>query len=266
MQNWSVNQLFAMLEDYQSSDDEKMSFFARRDAEMGPPKNRMSGTNEGDLKSVSDESESEDGEVKDEEVNNPKPKTSTPVDLGKSLENEKLKLRQQARKRLDLSPTKATDKVCTDLNKSDPALAPALVQSALGGEAVGTVTKIVRPRRNCAINSYVRDNYVLGTKIVPKPKVANEQNKSSAAFNERSASQGPLGPRPPSVTPNRRAGTGSESAKNPSILPFLKGSKGRLKEALLQPKVAAAEPCSEAKVLKEVVVSQTHIQDYFSKN
>ena len=81
MQNWSVNQLFAMLEDYQSSDDEKMSFFARRDAEMGPPKNRMSGTNEGDLKSVSDESESEDGEVKDEEVNNPKPKTSTPVDL-----------------------------------------------------------------------------------------------------------------------------------------------------------------------------------------
>jgi hypothetical protein len=134
-----------LLEDYQSDNDEHMSCI-----------------NEEEIKSASDESESEDGEVKDEVVN-PQPNTSTPIDLAKSLENEKHKARQLARKRLELSPppSKATDKVCTALNNPDPVLVPALVpaleqevQPASDREAAGTVTKAERPRRSCTINSY----------------------------------------------------------------------------------------------------------------
>ena len=79
-----------------------------------------------------------------------KPKTSTPVDPVKNSGGV-------ARKRLELlpPPSKVTDKVCT----ADPALVPALAMAASGGEAVGTVTSAEpRPRRSCAINSYIADN------------------------------------------------------------------------------------------------------------
>ena len=64
-----------------------------------------------------DESETEDGEVKDQV-----PNTSTPTDLAKSLEKEKLRKRELARKKLELSPPK--DKVCILNNTgSNPASA-----------------------------------------------------------------------------------------------------------------------------------------------
>jgi hypothetical protein len=61
-----------LLEDYQSSDDDE----------------RMSNINEEEIKSASDESESEEGEAKDEVIN-PKPKTSTPIDVVKALGKQK---------------------------------------------------------------------------------------------------------------------------------------------------------------------------------
>jgi hypothetical protein len=237
-----------LLEDYQSSNEDE----------------HMSCIKEDEIKSASEESETEDGEVKDEantsilEVNNSSPKTSTPVDLAKSLENEKHKARQLARKRLELSPppSKVTDKVCTALNNPDPGLVPALVtalgkkvQAASNREAAGTETKAERPRRSCAINSYFSDNYVLGTEIV--------KTKSSRR-------SGPL-----SVTSKWRSGKGSDPTKNLSIRPFLKptgaSSKMRQNEALLIPKVAAAKTRSETKNL-DAIVSQTLMQDFFPKN
>ena len=146
-----------------------------------------------------------------------------------------------------------------------PALVPALVHevpTASGREAVGTETKVERPRRSCAINRYVSENYVLDTETAPTPALAHEQRKSKFG---RSRSL--------SVTSNRRSGIGSGPAKNPSILPFLKpmgastkGSERKQNEVLLKPKVAAVEPCFEPKDLEEAIVSQTHMQDFFPKN
>ena len=103
-----------------------------------------------------EESETEDGEVKD-----PAPNTSTPTDLAKSLEKEKLRARELARKKLELSPPK--NKVCTVLNNPGSDLEP-----------------VSRPKRSCAINSYLADNYVLpSTKIISKPVVAKEYRSKS---------------------------------------------------------------------------------------
>ena len=234
--------------DYNSNDDDMLSDIAEEEIKSHG--------------ATDSETNLEDGEIKDEvpniapstrlsspikEVNNPMPKTSTPVDLAKSLENEKLKAVQLARKRLDLSPAKATDKVCTALNNLDPALVPALVPAASGG--------VERPKRTRTINKFFSENYVLDMKTVPMPAVANEQSK----FKPRRS-------RPSSAASNRSE-IGSEPTKNPSILQFLKpigaskkGSKGKLKETLLKSKVTAAEPCSEA------TVSQTLMSNYFFKN
>ena len=117
----------------------------------------MSCINEEDIKSAADESESEteDGEVKD-----PAPNTSTPIDLAKSLEKEKLRAREIARKKLELSPPK--NKVSTFVNNPGPDLAES------------------RPKRTCAINSYLAENYVIpSTKIIPKPVVAKEHRSRS---------------------------------------------------------------------------------------
>ena len=233
---------------------------------------------------ASDESELEEGEV-----DKPMPKISTPADLVKFLKKEKRKARELARKRLDLSPhpspTKDSDKVCI-LNNPKPDLVPALgpdlvpfrppnpdLEPALGPDLVPAVPALVqevqavsvreaaatemveRPRRSCAISKYFRDNYVLDMKTVPTPAVAKEQSKSKPR-RSRSLSAA-----------SNRSGIGSEPTKPPSILQFLKpmgsskkGSKGGQNETLLKPKVTAAEPCSEA------TVSQTLMQDHFSKN
>ena len=208
---------------------------------------------------ATDESDLEDGEVEEADKSlsstpsstspSPKPsshssrakvelKTSTPVDLDK-------KSGGVARKRLNLSPSKVTDKVCTDPNNLDPALAPALVPAASGG--------VERPKRTRTINKFFSENYVLDMKIVPKPAVAKEQSKFK-----------PRRPRPSSVASNRPE-FGSEPTKIPSILQFLKpigaskkGSKGN--ETLRKSKVTAAEPRSEA------TVTQTLMSNYYFKN
>ena len=244
----------------------------------------LKSVNEEDIKSTSGESDMEDGEVKEAkevkessrpsspnmEIDNPmtntkiRPNTSTPVDLAKSLDREKLKACELARKKLDLSPSKVTDKVRTNMNLEPdlepilepnlvpartsctsilvPALVPVLVQevqAASGREAASTEIKAERPKRNRAINSYYSDNYVLGT-------------------------QSPRRSRSLSLTSNRRSGKGSDPTKSPSILPFLKPTGRTTKmgqnEVLPKPKVALAKPCSEVKV------SQTLVQDFFSKN
>ena len=165
-------------------------------------------------------------------------------------------------------PTKPSDKVIPHLRDPEPVLLPVLVsalglkvQTASSREAVGTVGTVgtvdtvgtvERPRRSCAINKYVSENYVLDTETV-----------SMAAGRSRSLP----------VTSNRRSGLGSEPAKPPLILPFLKpmgastkGSKGRQNEDLQKPKVAEVKPCFKPKDSEEAKVSQTHMQDYFPKN
>ena len=232
------------------------------------------------------ESETEDGEVKDRSKISSRTRTSTPVDLAKSVEKVKREACELARKKLDLSPTSspAKDKVRTGtaLNNPDPVLMPALapglaqevctvlknpdpelvsrsvpelepdleheVQAASNREAAGTEAKVERPRRNCAINSYYSNNYVLGTEIA----------KTKSMCRSRSLS----------MTSNRRSEKGSNPTKKPSILPFLKPTGAPTKmgqnETLPKPKVTT-KSFDDLKNL-EVKVSQTLMKDFFSKN
>ena len=131
----------------------------------------------------SNESESEDGEIKDE-AGNPKPDTSTPIDLAKSLENKKLKLRQLARKKLDLSPppspTKVTDKVCTFLTNPDPVLEPALapVREGTNTEFPAEILGESRPGRSCAINRS-HDGQAASDREAAGPKLDSENQAES---------------------------------------------------------------------------------------
>ena len=167
------------------------------------------------------ESETEDGEVKDAA-----PNTSTPIDLAKSLEKGELRARELARRKLELSPPK--NKVCIKLKDSVLEAEP-------------------RPRRSCAINSYLTDNYVLpSTKIVPKPAVANERRSSSLL-----------------VTSKRRLDKNKAKAESPSITTFLK-PRVALSEGF---KNDAGEP-KEAlnKSQLDNLVSQKLISEFFPKN
>ena len=172
-----------------------------------------------------DESETEDGEVKD-------PNTSTPIDLAKSLERKVLRAREMARKKLDLSPPK--NKVCIVLNKPQPDLAPVLEAEP-------------RPRRSCAINSYLTDNYVLpSTKIVAKPAVANDRRSRSLL-----------------VTSKRLLDKTKAKAESPSITTFLKprvASSEGFKNDVGEPKETLIKSQSDNSV------SQKLISEFFPKN
>jgi hypothetical protein len=156
----------------------------------------------------------------------------------------------------DKASDKALDKVIFNLKDPEsvlePALVPALVQevqAASDREAVGTETKVERPRRSRAINKFFSDNYVLDTESI------------GAQLPRRSRSL--------SVTSNRRSGKGTDPTKPPSIRPFLKPTGAFTvmgqNETLPMPKVTAAKSYNEPKIF-EVKVSQTLMQDFFSKN
>ena len=172
-----------------------------------------------------DESETEDGEVKD--LN-----TSTPIDLAKSLERKVLRAREMARKKLDLSLPK--NKVCIVPNKPQPDLAPVLEAEP-------------RPRRSCAINSYLTDNYVLpSTKIVAKPAVANDRRSRSLL-----------------VTSKRLLDKTKAKAESPSITTFLKprvASSEGFKNDVGEPKETLIKSQSDNSV------SQKLISEFFPKN
>ena len=99
-----------------------------------------------------------------------------------------------------------------------------------------------RPRRSCAINSYIAENYVLqSTKIVPKPALANERRSVSVT--------------------KRKLDKAQTKAKSPSITTFLK------------PKVASSEGVkvgSKKEALTKYhvdsIVSQKLMSDFFPKN
>ena len=209
-----------LLEDYNSSDDE-IQFHIKKD---------------------DPESETEDGEVKDP----PLPNTSTPTDLAKSLQKEKLRARELARKKLELSPPK--NKVC-------------IAES--------------RPRRSCAINSYLANNYVL-----PKPAIANDHRsrshlvaskitpflKPKLALSERVevGSKKETQTEPQASPKPKVAVANSQTHKDfpPSVIPFLKPIMASLKgvsQSLKSP------PAGQSTGLEEKSGSQKLISDFFHK-